>query len=232
MDVRTLSKRLQPRRPSPAMVVAIIALVVACAGTATAARLLITSPTQIKSNVISSRHIHNGTIAGIDLKSGTITAKQLKKSLLKGSTIGANSTTGLTAHELIRKKGPENIAENRNERIAGISGLAPGAYAIFAKTTITSALGDLGVLSELIRGDKTSTAHCRLDAAGDVDDAYHPIATPYAELVSTINLQITRTFGSPGDVSLSCEAGNPWRASDTSIVAIPMGRVERNTVGG
>jgi Collagen triple helix repeat (20 copies) len=48
------------RRPSPALVVAIIALVVACAGTATAARVLITSSKKVARGAINTGDLRNG----------------------------------------------------------------------------------------------------------------------------------------------------------------------------
>lgn len=52
-------KNLLARLPSPSMVVAIIALVVACAGTATAAGVLITSSDQVAPGSIDSEDLRN-----------------------------------------------------------------------------------------------------------------------------------------------------------------------------
>lgn len=53
-------RRLPRRRPSPALVVAIIALVVASAGTATAARVLIRNSSQVATGSINSSDLANG----------------------------------------------------------------------------------------------------------------------------------------------------------------------------
>ncbi len=65
------------RRPSPALVISCIALVVACTGTAVGATL-ITSSSQIKNGAVTSGDIKNGSVQGADLKDGTITANKLK----------------------------------------------------------------------------------------------------------------------------------------------------------
>ena len=56
--------------PSPAMVVAVAALVVSLGGTATAASVLITSSAQIGSGSITSSDIRNGSIKRRDLTAG------------------------------------------------------------------------------------------------------------------------------------------------------------------
>src|SRR4051794_16872774 len=66
------------RRPSPALIVAIVALVVACAGSATAATL------------ITGRQIRNGSVTGIDVKDRS----------LRGKDVGANTMTGRNVSRL------------------------------------------------------------------------------------------------------------------------------------
>jgi len=238
MDVKFLSKRLRPRRPSPAMVVSIIALVVATAGTATAARVLITSGTQVKTGVLSGSDIKNRSITASDIKSGTITSKQIRKGTLTSSAFSTDTRallgggSGATAQEVFRKQGPNNQPGNTAARVVTMSGLAPGIYAIFGKVSMGSRVGDLGVLTELLKSNKTATGRCRLNAAGDEDSAVHPLATPYSELVSTFNTQITRTLSSPGNVYIQCEAPIAWGTSDASIIAIRLGSADRSEVNG
>jgi len=77
-------------RPSAALVVAVIALVVACAGSATAASL------------ITGKQIKNRTVAGLDIKKRTITATNISSGTLKSlrgktgpaGTNGVNGTNG------------------------------------------------------------------------------------------------------------------------------------------
>jgi hypothetical protein len=95
-----------------------------------------------------------------------------------------------------------------------------------------SRVGDLGVLTELLKSTKTATGRCRLFAGQDQDSAVHPLATPYAELVSTFNMQITRSFSSAEDVYIQCEGPIAWGTSDASIIAIRLGRAERSEVNG
>src|SRR4051794_16172788 len=60
---------LRLRLPSPAMVVAVIALIVALTGSAIAAsRVIIKKPSQLGKNVVTSKAVKNGALSGADLK--------------------------------------------------------------------------------------------------------------------------------------------------------------------
>jgi hypothetical protein len=72
-------KRLNARRPSPAMVVALLALFVALGGSASA---LV---------VVTTKNIKNGTIRGKDLHKRTLTSARVKKNGLGGSVIKESS---------------------------------------------------------------------------------------------------------------------------------------------
>ena len=73
---------LRGRRPSPAMIVAMLALIAALAGTATAASL------------IKSKDIKNGTIRGKDIHKKTIPASKLTKAA-RNSLKGQRGPQGL-----------------------------------------------------------------------------------------------------------------------------------------
>ncbi len=63
-------RRFERWRPSPAMAVAFVALFVAGAGSATAARLI--TGKQIKNNTITSTDVRNGSLLRRDFKSGQL----------------------------------------------------------------------------------------------------------------------------------------------------------------
>jgi hypothetical protein len=68
-------RRLTPRRPSPALVVALVALFVSLGGGAYAALH------------ITSRDIANNTIRSIDVKNGSLTGKDVKNNSLGGTDV-------------------------------------------------------------------------------------------------------------------------------------------------
>ena len=202
------------RRPSPALVVSIVALVMSCGGTAAAARFLITSSKQIK----------NGAVTGADVRDGSLTLRDLKAGVVP--TEARSADPGGAASEAYRKTGPE-LPSGGSATVATLD-LPAGAYAIFAKTNLAPSVHDDGLLNTLLKSNKTIEGRCRLDAAGDVDESAGALVSPGSENVLMLSEQITRTLGAPGRVTLSCGADNaPWHASDASIVAVPVGRATR-----
>ena len=72
MNLRSLTT--DRRRPSGAMVVAIVALVMSMAGTATAAKFLITSSSQIKDGAVSGRDVRDRSLSASDLSPSALKA--------------------------------------------------------------------------------------------------------------------------------------------------------------
>jgi hypothetical protein len=207
-------------KPSPALVVSIVALVVALGGTAVAAKVLITSSAQIK----------NRTISGLDLKNGTITKKQIANSTLQ-SLAGDASPNGTAAIEAHRLTGPD-VPEGGSSPVLELA-LSPGVYAVFAKTTITPFITDDGLLDTLFKDDKTRAAECNLDVSGTGDFATAPIIGPGSSNPATLNMQATRSLDGPGKATLTCKAAPQahWQGANTSIIALKVGSSTRTESG-
>ena len=201
-------------RPSPAMIVAMVALVVSTAGTATAATL------------ITGKQIKNRSIAGVDIANGAISPAKLRDRSVTASKLHPSARGAMGAEqafEAVRPIGPSGAAAQSVE-VARLKDVPAGAYVVLAKTVLGPDQGQQGLLTQLLEQGKTATGHCRLDAAGATDDALSPIASPGAAYSSTLALQTTRTTSQSADMVLTCDADRiPWRAGATSIVAIPVG---------
>jgi hypothetical protein len=215
---------MQGKKPSPALVVSIIALVVAMSGTAVAAKMLVTSSSQIK----------NGTIRGWDIKNGTITKSKLAKSTLAtltGSSTATTDPTGTQAIEVHRLTGPD-VADGGTQEVAKLA-LQPGVYAVFAKATITPFVSDDGLLDTLGKDDKTRSAECNLDVNGAGDFATAPIVSPGSTNPATLNLQTTRSIDGPGTAVLTCKTAPQvhWQGSNASIIALKVGSANRTEAG-
>jgi hypothetical protein len=226
------------------MVVAIVALIVALGGSAVAASVLITSPSQIRDNVITGAKLRSQAITSRELKRGAVGTAQLSGGAVNSTQIRAGAITssklspdtraalqsiGTTAQEFIRKAGPENVTGGESRRVATAANMPAGVYAIFAKTIIT----DLSPPSSLLTPGNVSNAHCVLSAGGDTDDSRALVRTPFGGSPATVSMQITHTFdGSGGDITITCDNKTEWRASDTSIIAIRLGRSPRTAVNG
>lgn len=208
------------RKPSPALVISIIALVAALGGTAVAAKVLITSSSQIK----------NRTIRGVDLKNGTITSKKISSSTLQ-SLAGSASPGGTAAIEAHRLNGPD-VPGGGSAKVLELS-LSPGVYSVFAKTVVSPFITDNGLLETLFKDDKTRAAECSLDVSGTGDFATAPIIGPGSQNPATLNLQATRSLDGPGTATLTCKAAPEahWQASNASIIALKVGSSTRTEAG-
>jgi hypothetical protein len=98
---------LRNRRPSPALVIAILALMVALGGTAVAAKKL--GGSQIKRNAIKAKHIKDGNVTVPKLANGNVTEPKLAfdaKSYAKVSGPGF----------LTQSRGVVTVSRNREGR--------------------------------------------------------------------------------------------------------------------
>jgi hypothetical protein len=215
---------MKNRVPSPALVVSIIALVVACTATAYAATV-ITNSGQIRRGVVNGTDIKNRSIRGGDIAKNTIQTGNLSKSLQTRVAGGSGGTT-TDVTELIRKSGPENQAANQNIRVAQMSVPSAGAYVITAKIT-QQAFPPTGLLA----GNGPVYGHCRLDAAGVADDSYETIAAQQLSAAGQHHMQMTRTLGAGSVIQVICDSGIVWRGSNTSIIAMKVGSVRATNVG-
>ena len=215
---------MRGRRPSPAMLVSIIALVMATAGTATAARVLIKSSTQIKKGAVNSGDVRDGALSSRDIKDGSLGLGELESSA-RGAITGAQTS----AKEVFRKAGPAGVPVGEERRVATIASLEPGVYAIFAKTVMTLGEGE----QTLFGSEKGGSGHCVLKAGEDRDESRSLLAAPGYNAPGVMTAQITSTFGSPGTVALDCDSPDrEWQATDTSIIAIRVASAPRQSVEG
>jgi hypothetical protein len=96
-------------RPSSALIVAVVAVILACAGTATAARLI--SGKQIKNGSITSTDIKNNSLLAGDFKSGQVPSGPRGPEGPRGPA-GAPGASGTNGFGLLRY--PETVSSFSN----------------------------------------------------------------------------------------------------------------------
>lgn len=203
------------RRPSPALVISCIALVVACSGTAFAATV-ISSSSQIKNGAVTGADIRNGTIRGADVAKGTIFQNRLSAGVvkkLKGGTAAAGGAS--TAYHAIRRSGPENQPANVGIKVASLT-VPPGSYVVTASTVMTALPG---AQNPLLPERDSPSGRCRLDVAGDEAVSLQNVVVNSKTAPATLYMQTTRAVATPSEFFLDCGAGSPFRLSETSIIA-------------
>ena len=217
--------RMRGRRPSPALVVSIIALVMATAGTATAAKVLVSSSSQIKKGVVNSGDVKDGSLSSRDVRDGSIQVGNLEPAAR--AAISGSQTSAL---EVFRKEGPSGVPKGTTRRVATIANLEPGVYAIFAKTVMSVANEPT---NEFFNTGNNASGHCVLDAGGDKDEVRAIVAGPGFNAPAHLGAQVTRTFGSPGTVTFDCDSPErQWRTDATTIIAIRVAKAPKQAVDG
>jgi hypothetical protein len=112
--------RIPARRPSPAMVVALIALFVALGGVGYAAATIGTN--DIKNGAVTSKKIRNRTIRNFDVRRQTLTGSRIKESTL-GPVPEAN---GLTFWGVFNA----NSVPTRSSGVTSSARLSTGRYQV------------------------------------------------------------------------------------------------------
>lgn len=205
------------------MAVALLALFVALGGTATAARILIKSSTQIKAGVVKRSDIAANAVDSSRVNNGSLTLDDLD-----ATSKGAIQAAGTQALEVFRNDGPEAVPAGTTAKVATLSNIPPGSYALFAKTVLTST-SQAGILS----AGQSLGGHCVLNAEGTTDQSRVLLGTPGAASPGNLFLQFTRSFDRTAQAYLECDVtGGAWRASNTSIIALRVGVSPRQAVEG
>lgn len=195
------------RRPSPALVISIVALVAACAGTAVAA------------TVITTAQIKNGTIQNVDIKDNTIQSKKLSKGIQNIlAKKPAAAVPAKIAYEQVRKAGPENQPANVLSRVTSIT-VPAGAYVVTANTIMTAFTGKSDIIELLLGTNGSVGGTCILDFGGVSATSLQTIAINDRQTPATLGMQLTRTVSAPTEIVLKCAGAIPWRSSESSIIA-------------
>ena len=87
-------------RPSPALVIALVALFAAGAGTATAARLI--SGRSIKNNSVTGRDIRNNSLGNGDIKNGSLLNRDFRRGQLPVGAQGPAGRNGANGFGVLR----------------------------------------------------------------------------------------------------------------------------------
>ena len=191
------------RLPSPATVLASIAVFAVLAGSATAA-----------TSLINGKDIKKGTITGKQVKNKSLSIKELSKGAVKklrgerGET-GARGPAGIVA-PLSGFDDSENIADGQAKNLITIRVATTGTYVISAKANLLAIQAAVEV-------------ECNVEAGGDGVDFIQWDA-PVADSRSPVSLQGVAPAAAGQTIVLRCrfDEGN-GSAYGSKLTAIPVG---------
>ena len=208
-----LSRRI--RRPSPALIVAVVALVMALGGTSYAA---------IK---ITGKNVANSTLTGLDMRNKSLGGKEMKPDTLTGDQIDesalgtvpmaakasdADTVGGQPASSFMVKQPrgfeapiPDRLNINNNDVVGTLVDMAPGTYVVTAKLTYDN--------------DGTADSQtCTLHVPGGNDETKFTTDLTDTESLTLQKLTSSNAVFSP---SVSCTAdGNDDIVGNGNIIAV------------
>lgn len=215
------------RMPSPAMVVACIALLLVLGGVSGAA--VTQAPpknsvgtAQLKNNAVTSAKIKNNAVVAAKIASNAVGAAKIAANAVTGAKIASNAVTGekvqdgsLAAADFAAGALPSTDAFGRfingpvavptsSTTIGSLTIPQPGSYVVWAKAYFTSTL---------LAGVVT----CRLEAGANFDESQ---ARVESNSPSTVSLMVLNTFAAAGSVNFNCSATLPQQANFIKITAI------------
>jgi hypothetical protein len=193
-------------RPSPALIVSIVALVVALTGTAVAAGVLITRASQLGRNVVTTRAIKDGALTGRKIAQHAITRRNLDLRALGALPLADTATHALNADNAVHA----STADSANTATAAENANAVGGQSVEKISWFVPANTPSRTLFDAV-GLKI-TASC--DSAGHIIVNASGPATNNAELQGHIDAN--GTFFSLADSSFtSADSDSLTRDSTT-----------------
>ena len=229
--------RKLPGRPSPAMVVACIALLVALGGTSIAAVSQVANNSvgaaQLKNNAVTTPKIKNAAVNASKIANNAVVAAKIASNAVGNPKIANNAVNSakiadgsVAAADLAQGvipapsnafarfvNGPVQVPEPLAE-ITNLSIPQPGNYVITSKTVVARSGPGSGVVT------------CRLEAGTDADESVTNSAGN--ALPITISNLVVHNFTAAGTVSFRC--GRPAallsvELTQIKIVAISVGNL-------
>ncbi len=195
------------RRPSPALVIALLALAGAWGGPAVAAQLI--GSKDVRNNSLTNRDIKDRSLLGRDVKSNALTGRTIKglssrdivREGLDGSVIDESSLTEVPRAAIAGRADGAALADAvKGSRVVRV------AYAQLASDATTPVLDEGGLRLDArctASGDLTVTATASGPTTGGV-------------------AHVTATAGSPNSTTTAAASDNDLRAGD-ALDVIPAG---------
>ncbi len=158
-------KWISRRRPSPAMVIALIALFVSLSGVSYGVATGFIDSREIKNNQVRSLDIRNNEIRTRDLRNNQVRGIDIRNSSVQGRDIALNTVTGNDVNESTLRQGAERRNARTRPRSAGsadaVAGSAPRRSPIAPSARILGRVRPCGAVEQVIAfGGVNSRAPC------------------------------------------------------------------------
>jgi hypothetical protein len=213
--------RIPRGRPSAALVVACVALLIALGGTSFAS-----VEAAVPNNSVGSAQLKSNAVVAAKIASNAVVAAKIAGNAVSSAKIAGNAVTtakvadgSLVAADFKAGELPET---NGFARFLNGPIVVPLASATLATLTIPQA-GDYMIWGKAYLTGAANAVDCRLQAGGDFDETQ---AAPAVGAPAGLAFIVTHTFTDAGSVTLQCNAnGAGTNANFIKISAIKLAKV-------
>jgi hypothetical protein len=196
------------RHPSPTMVVACLALLLALGGTGVAATVALApnsvGTAQLKSNAVVSAKVKNGSLLRVDFRSGQLPAGPTGPAGPAGAAGAAGPAGPAGPSDAYARflNGPVAVPAALTT-LANLSIPQAGKYVLWAKAYFTSTV--------------TGVVTCRLAAGADNDQSQTSVQPTFPFTLSNL---VVHEFTAAGSADFQCSATGTQQANFIKIAAI------------
>jgi hypothetical protein len=193
------------KRPSPALVLSVIALCVAIGGGAAIGAAKVRTG-DIARQAVTNKKIAKKTIKKSRVADQTLTGQQINEDTLGTVPTADNAGTGRSTFN----NGATQVPAGTTGTVLNLN-VPAGSYLFIAKGVLAKA-GNTQITCTTTAANNTDTSSAHIDAAAN------------ATIVNTV----VHTFPSAGTATFACNnpAGNPLFVTNAKLTAIPFARVQ------
>jgi hypothetical protein len=195
--------------PSPGLVIAILALIVAIGGGAAFAASKIETG-DIAKQAVTNKKIAKKTIKASRVANDTLGGTQINESKLGSVPQADTATVAGTGRSTFKDSATQITAPSGGTTVLSLD-VPAGSYVFIAKGVLAKAGATL-ITCTTSAGNDTDTSSAHIDAA----------------LNNTLVNTVVHTFGAAGTAQFKCDnpAGNPLFVTNAKLTAIPLAGLE------
>ena len=183
---RPVLAQLRGRRPSPAMIVALVALFVSLSGVSYGVATGFIDSREIKNNEVRSIDIRNNEVRTRDLRNNDVRGIDIRNSTVQGRDIALNTVTGDDVREDTLQKVPSALLADSATTADSVSGLTViGPTSVEGGTpAVLATHGPLTLSGECASGSvpQLSVSTTEDNSAGTAEGTTGVTATPDADI--------------------------------------------------
>ncbi len=155
-------KYILRRRPSPALVIACIALFVSMGGVSYGVATGFIDSREIRNNTIKSGDVRNNTLRTFDIRNNEVRGFDVRNSSLQGRDIAFNTLTGADVNETTLGKVPSAAAADNAGAVAVLKTIAPVTIAEGGAAATLVSHGPLSLSAACVDSGGSTAAQLRV----------------------------------------------------------------------